>query len=167
MSKRVRTVVSAAALAVISAAAIAVTAGPAAAAEGSSAASSGGRTTFSMTLTRTAAAGLGAQAVIKCGGSIGYPWHLGLDIRVDVLASCDAVVDMISVAAAVRADGVIVTDNADTKANLKSLGVASTYPCPGTAKSYQGVGVMTFTKYGYVGSPLSLGGVTPPITLSC
>jgi len=167
VSKRVRTVVSAAALAVISAAAIAVTAGPAAAAEGASAAPSGARTTFSMTLTRTAAAGLGAQEVITCGGSIGYPWHLGLDVRVDVFANCDAVVDLISVAAGIEANGVLVAENGNTQANLKSHSVASTYPCPGTAKRYRGAGIMTFTKYGYVGSPLTLGGATPPITLSC
>ncbi|SES14623.1 hypothetical protein SAMN05216188_12341 [Lentzea xinjiangensis] len=75
--------------------------------------------------------------------------------------------DLISVAAGVEADGVLVAQNADTKPNLKSHSVASAYPCPGTARSYRGGGVMTFTKYGYVGSPLTLGGATPPITLSC
>ncbi|HEX7308222.1 hypothetical protein [Lentzea sp.] len=161
MSHRVRTAVSAAVLAVTSAAALAVTAAPA------SAAPAGEGATFTVTLTRTAAAGLGAQEVITCGGSVGYPWVLGIDVRVDVFASCDAPVDLISVAAGVEADGVLVADNGGTRAATSSHSVASTYQCLGTTKTYRGVGVVTFTKYGYQGSPLTMGGATPRITLSC
>jgi hypothetical protein len=175
MSRYTR-IMSAAAIAVACIAGLTFTAGPAAAADRPArvplSASGTASKVFSVTMIRTSAAapqqGNAVQEIISCGAWIFNPVRVGSDIRVDVVASCDGIVDKIEIGVGIEINGTLGPDSGKTSPGPTSaLGHFVTTPCPGAAKTYRGAGFAVFTKAGYVGSPLGLAGATPRVSINC
>lgn len=168
---RVRTVLSAVVLAVACAAGTVLTAGPAGAADRPSvpltAAGTADAESFTVTLTRSADASFGAQEVITCGGSVTNPYVTGGKVRADIKVSCDGVLDTIEVGVAIEINGALGPDSWKGLPKVTALNHDVTTPCPGTTAVYRSAGVAIFTKAGYVGSPLTLAGKSPRISLAC
>ncbi|MBP2327989.1 hypothetical protein JOF56_008374 [Kibdelosporangium banguiense] len=140
---------SAVALAVGYAAGMTVTAGSASAADQpSTPLTVNGTQSFTVKLTRTADAapqqGQAIQEIITCGGTVTNPYRNGSAIRVDVQASCDAIVDTIEVGVGIGINGVLGPDDGRTLAKVSFNSHFVTTPCPGTTKSYRGAGYARF-----------------------
>lgn len=132
---------------------------------------SGATQSFTMTLTRKADTPKGVNApadVIYCGGYLSLPYVNSLynDVRTEIEVQCTAVVDSIDLYLNLYKDGSTTTTT--KRYNPANYGIHySSAPCQGTTNTYFAGGTAVFTKAGYAGSPLTMSGTTPQVTLAC